>query len=197
MQRRPAQRPRPWQQSRRGLTRYLWRFDGKVYSTSSCEDPGEAHAEAIRQVDEQIKGTWRDPRSGRILLADWINQYWWPAQDLEPTTEGNYTYLIEFHILPAFGQREIGSLTYEEITAWERSIRETPGRRGKPVSASTAGAARSRLITILQDAADADRISVNPARRRPKRGKKSAAASRAAAARRIANPRPRHRNPDR
>jgi integrase len=178
-------------QTRRGLTRYLWRFDGKVHSTPSFEDPEEAHVEAIRQIDEQIKGTWRDPRGGRILLADWINQYWWPAQDLEPTTEGNYAYLIEFHILPAFGQREISTLTYEEITTWERRIRETPGRRGKPLSASTASAARSRLITILQDAADADRIPVNPAKRRPKRGKKSAASSRAAtAARRTAPPDP-------
>ena len=191
MPRRPPKRPRMWSQTRNGLTRFLWRFDGKIYPTPSYEDPEEARAEAVRQIDRQIEGTWRDARGGRVLLEDWVNQ-WWQGQDLEPTTDGNYMYLIEFHILPAFGRREIASLTYEEITAWERRIRATPSRTGRPYAAATASAARSRLITILQDAVDAGRIPINPAKRKQKRGrKKSAASSRSRAhAQRVATPSP-------
>ena len=102
-----------------------------------------------------------------------MNQ-WWEGQDLEPTTEANYRYLIEFHILPEFGKRQIGSLTYDEINAWEKGIRSAERSVGGTHAASTASAARSRLITILGDAVTAGRIPVNPAARRRARGRKRA-----------------------
>lgn len=46
---------------------------------------------------------WHDPRQGAALLADWI-ELWWAGQDIEPTTELKYRYLIDHHILPAFGE---------------------------------------------------------------------------------------------
>ena len=42
--------------------------------------------------------------------------------DIEPTTRLNYKYLVEFHILAEFQGRELGSLTFEEIETWDRSI---------------------------------------------------------------------------
>lgn len=88
---------------------------------------------------------WHDPREGAALLADWI-ELWWAGQDIEPTTELKYRYLIDHHILPAFGSRPVNTFTSpEEIVAWEKRT------RGRGFSHRTASDARSMLGTILGD----------------------------------------------
>lgn len=85
------------------------------------------------------------PREGAALLADWI-ELWWAGQDIEPTTELKYRYLIDHHILPAFGSRPVNTFTSpEEIVAWEKRT------RGRGFSHRTASDARSMLGTILGD----------------------------------------------
>lgn len=74
--------------------------------------------------------------------------------------------LIEFHILPEFQGRELGSLTFEEIEAWEKAIPTRVSSRGTPYARSVAQGARSLLITILGDAVHARKIDWNPAERR-------------------------------
>jgi integrase len=108
--------------------------------------------------------TYVDPRASRITLTDWVNS-WFPALDLEPTTLANYRYLIEVHILPAFGDRPLASLTAAEISTWERGIAESG------YSARTARDARSALVTVLGDAMP-QHLQTNPAQRRRGKGRK-------------------------
>jgi len=63
--------------------------------------------------------TYIDPRAGRITLTDWANR-WYPGLDLELGTLSNYRYYIEVHILPAFGDLPLTSLTTESIARWEK-----------------------------------------------------------------------------
>ena len=71
---------------------------------------------------------------------------------------------------PGLGRHELGSLSSEEITAWENAI---PARTG--VSRRVARDARSLLATILGDAAAATPplIPANPAIRPPNRGRRT------------------------
>jgi Phage integrase, N-terminal SAM-like domain len=69
-------------------------------SRKDAENYGRDQEAAIRT------NTYVDPRAGRLTLTDWVNR-WFPALDLEPTTLANYRYLIEVHILPAFGDRPL------------------------------------------------------------------------------------------
>lgn len=111
---------------------------------------------------------WYDPRQGAALLADWI-ELWWAGQDIEPTTELKYRYLIDHHILPAFGDRPVNTFTSpEEIVAWEKRT------RGRGFSHRTASDARSMLGTILGDAKDRGLLAVNVAEKRKGRGRKRA-----------------------
>jgi integrase len=165
-------RPKPWAETRPNGTRCVWRFDGQKYRTSFYDDPEEARADASAQITEQMKGTWRDRSGPKILLEEWIDIWVAMLDDIEPTTRGKYKYLVEAHILPEFEGRPIGSLTFEEIEKWEKTIPTRISARGRPYARSVAAGARSLLITILGDAVHADRLDRNPAgRRKGRRGK--------------------------
>lgn len=161
-------RSKPWPEtSRQGLTRYVWRFEGKRHWTPFYEDADEALADATIQIDKQLKGTWQDQSGAKMLIEDWIDA--WRKMlpdDLAKKTLEKYKYYIEFFILPGFQGRELGSLTFEEIEAWERKIKVTDSERGTPYAKSVAQGARSLLITILGDAVHAKKIRWNPAERR-------------------------------
>ena len=159
-------RPRPWAETRPQGTRYVWRFEGQRYRTSFFDDPEAARADATAQITEQLRGTWRDPSGPKIKLEEWIDIWTGMLDDIEPTTRAKYKYLVEFHILPQFQGRQLGSLTFEEIEAWQRAIPTRTSARGRPYARSVADGARSLLITILGDAVHAGRLERNPAERR-------------------------------
>jgi integrase len=167
-------RPKPWAETgRQGRSRYVWRFEGQKYRTAFYDDPEEARADATTQITEQVQGTWRERSGPRTTLEDWIDVWSGMLDDIEPTTLNYYRYLVEFHILPQFQGRELGSLTFEEIEAWDRSITTRISSLGRPYSASVASAARTLLITILGDAVHAGKIDRNLAQRRKgRRGRK-------------------------
>ena len=160
-------RPKPWlEKGRQDRTRYVWRFEGQRYWTTFYDDPEEARADATAQITEQLKGTWRDRSGPRMLLEEWIDVWVTLLGDIEPTTKGKYKYFVEGHILPEFQGRTLGSLTFEEIEAWEGAIPTRMSARGRPYARSVASSARSLLITILGDAVHAGKLDKNPAERR-------------------------------
>ena len=180
----PKRRPKPWLESgRQGGTRYVWRFEGQRYRSRFYDDPEEARADATAQITAQMQGTWRDQSGPRMRLEEWIDVWAGLLDDIEPTTVAKYRYLVEFHILPQFQGRELGSLTFEEIEAWDRAIPTRISARGRPYARSVAAGARSLLITILGDAVHAGKIERNPAERRKGRRGRVRARGRAPARR--------------
>jgi integrase len=152
-------------EKRGNLWRARWRApDGTVPSMpgfktrKAAEDYGRDQESAIRNR------AYADPRAGRLTLTEWVNK-WFPALDLELNTLSTYKYTIEVLILPAFGNRELGSLETEEIAAWEKEL-VARGYTGR-----TAREARSTLVTILNDAIPRY-IQSNPAARRRGKGRK-------------------------
>jgi len=144
----------------------VWRFEGQKYRTAFYEDSEEARADAMAQITEHMRGTWHDRSGPKILLEDWIDIWAGLLDEIEPTTKAKYKYFVELHILPAFQGRQIGSLTFEEIEAWDQAIPTRISARGRPYARSVAFGARSLLITILGDAVHAGRLERNPAERR-------------------------------
>ena len=100
-----------------------------------------------------------------MRLEEWIDVWAGLLDDIEPTTIAKYRYLVEFHILPEFQGHGLGSLTFEEIEAWDRAI---PGsaREDARMPVRWPPGARSLLITILGDAVHAGKLERNPAERR-------------------------------
>lgn len=152
-------------EKRGNLWRARWRGpDGRLEQKPGFTSKRDAVSYGRDQEAAIRNNTYKDPRAGRITLTEWVNT-WFPALDLEMTTLSNYRYLIEVHILPEFGDRELASITPEEVAVWEKKItKEGYARR-------TARDARSTLITILEDAIPRH-IQTNPAARRRGKGRK-------------------------
>jgi hypothetical protein len=91
-------------------------------------------------------------------------------QDVALSTETLSQHLLSHFILPAWGARQIGSLTSEEIIRWENGL---PAQAG--ISRRTAQMARGLLATILGDAASTrpPLIPYNPALGARNRGRKT------------------------
>ncbi len=152
-------------EKRGNLWRARWRGpDGTLESKPGFRTRKDAENFGCDQEAAIRSNTYVDPRAGRITLTEWVNR-WYPALDLELNTLSTYRYTIEVHILPAFGDRALGSLTTEEIAVWEKQI------AGRGYTRRTAREARSTLTTILSDAIPRY-IQVNPAARRRGKGRK-------------------------
>lgn len=146
---------------------YRYGRDGKRFATRKA---AKAYADEIEADIRRDK--WQDPRSGDLLLEDWVNK-WFPGQDIEDTTRDSYAWHIETHILPAFGKNTLRSLNTLDINTWELSL-SRPGPNGKRICGeSSAASARTLLHTILEDAIRLGMIPVNPAARISNRGRKS------------------------
>jgi hypothetical protein len=164
---------------RRGnLWRARWRSpDGTLESKPGFRTRKDAETYARDQEAASRGGTYIDPRAGQTTLTDWVN-LWYPTLDLEPTTLSNYRYQIEVHILPAFGNRPLASLTREEIAAWELATARrgyTPAPPATPAppsapSSATPSPDTSRPTPPNADAAKAAKASAaSPATKQPKR----------------------------
>ncbi|MGK5558661.1 hypothetical protein ACSNOI_44370 [Actinomadura kijaniata] len=149
-------------EKRGNLWRARWRGpDGTLESKPGFQTKKDAENYGRDQEAAIRNNTYKDPRAGQITVTEWAN-LWFPALDLELSTLDNYRYYIEAHILPAFGDRELRSLTREEIAGWEKSL---------PVSRRTAREARSTFTNLLNDAMP-KHLDINPSARRRGKGRK-------------------------
>ncbi len=153
--------PAPW--------RVKYKVPGGEASQSGFETKQAALAWGRDQEAKVRAGAWTDPAAGEITVSEWIDR-WKAMQDVGPSTTANREYRIRRFILPYWGNRQLNSLTGEEITVWEHRLPAT-----EQVSRSTAKDARSLLHTILGDAAAAKPplIPFNPAVRPRNRGRRT------------------------
>ncbi|SMD24188.1 LacI family DNA-binding transcriptional regulator [Lentzea albidocapillata] len=119
--------------------------------------------------DEEAKvrgGTWRDPATGKVPFEDYASR-WYAAQDLALSTMETYKSNLEVHLIPFFGEMEIGAISAFDIAEWEKE------ERAAGWAPSSVKGWRSNLHLILADAVDDGLRDTNPATRRRGRGKRA------------------------
>jgi integrase len=119
-----------------------------------------AKAEAqgfLSSVETDIqRGSWIDPRLGRVTLAAWSETWLSGRTDLRPATRAKYRYIIDRHLLPALGGCELTGLRPSLVRDWYM------GLRGRYVS--VADDAYRMLRAILTTAVTDELIPRNPCR---------------------------------
>ncbi|HEU5470653.1 MAG TPA: hypothetical protein VFV67_08365 [Actinophytocola sp.] len=113
---------------------------------------------------DQRRGSWLDPAGARTRLAEWVGT-WIDMIDVETRTEENYRRCLRLHILPRWGQLELGEITASAVAEWLKQLRQR-------YAASTVVTLRTVLSMILDDAVDERLIPANPVRHRRRRGRR-------------------------
>lgn len=73
---------------------------------------------------ELARGTYIDPKAGRVTFAEYAEQ-WRRAQVHRPSTTYVLASKLRNHILPTFGHRALGSILSSEVQAWVRGLSRT------------------------------------------------------------------------
>ena len=121
---------------------------------------GEAQVDAARylamvEVDLH-RGTWTDPKLGRITLAEWAKQWQATTTNLRPTTRDLYAYLLRRFLLPTFGKAALSSIDSLAVRSWLANL------RAQQLSPSTIAKAYRLLSRILGAAVEAGYLLRNP-----------------------------------
>lgn len=144
-----------------GTYRARWReHPGGPQRTKTFRRRVDAERFLVSVQHALYSGAYVDPARSRTTLEDWW-PIWSARQPWRPSTLDRATSAWRFHIAPAFGRRQLGSLRRGEVEDWARSLNVAP---------STAGSIVQTLGALLEGAVVDGLLAVNPAARakRPK-----------------------------
>jgi hypothetical protein len=65
----------------------------------------------VTVVADKLRGTWADPRLGKITFGEWLPTWQASRVHLRPSTRAGTESLLRNHVLPYFGVRRLGSVT--------------------------------------------------------------------------------------
>jgi integrase len=102
------------------------------------------------------RGTWTDPKLGRITLAEWAKRWQATTTNLRPTTRDLYAYLLRRFLLPTFGKAALSSIDPLAVRVWLTSL------QAQQLSPSTIAKAYRLLSRILGAAVEAGYLPRNP-----------------------------------
>lgn len=156
-----------------------WRGRYKVapgkYDTVKDEAGRTVRFRTRREAQQAADDAEAKVRAGEVAAArpatpmtfgEYVN-LWYGRQDLAPSTMQNYRNRLEEHLLPAFEDVELRSITDADVAAWERK------ERTLKYAESSIKSWRALLHLVFADAHSEGLMTSNPATRRRGRGKRA------------------------
>jgi integrase len=128
------------------------RMRGKVFARKV-----DAERWLLENEAAKLKGGWVDPRAGRTRFNELAERWWASTAGLKPSTRDQYRKLLDHHVLPAFGQAQVGALDRLAVAEW------LAGLLGQGTSAIRARDAYRVLRLVLGAGVDGGMLAANPA----------------------------------
>ena len=114
-----------------------------------------------KQVDSDLyRGTYVDPRGGKVRLSDWIDEWHTARLNLSPTTQARDRIYIANYINTPLGNRQLKHLTPQVIRRWVATLSED-------YAPSTVHKAFQLLQAALDAAVRDGLLPANPAHKTP------------------------------
>lgn len=138
--------------------------DGAIHKaphTFAARIEAEAYAIAVRRrIDRDQWNATDDDRRERATFGayagQWLANRQVAGRPLKARTRAHYQAILDQHLLPAFGSRQLGAITPKDVRAWyEATLADRPTLRSH---------AYSLLRTIFTSAVNDELIDANPAR---------------------------------
>ena len=74
-------------------------------------------------ITDGLRGQWASPALGKRRLADWVDEWWATTTDLAPTTRVRDEWLLQGHILPAFGDTPLNQITRHAVKLFVKQLK--------------------------------------------------------------------------
>jgi integrase len=144
-------------QGRRYRVRYT-APDGSERSKSFADrEKRSAEAFLVSVESDKLRGSYIDPRAGRITFKEYADSYVASRTYDESTREATESRL-RVHVHPTLGARELGSLRPNHIREWDRALQE------RNLAPTYRRVLFANVSAILSAAVDDERIARNPCR---------------------------------
>jgi integrase len=146
---------------RRGKYVARWRSpDGRQHSKAFGR-AGDAKA-WLAEVEHSVnRGTYTDPRAGKLTLSEYAST-WLASQTTAPTTREGLERRWRLHILPTLGAVPLAGLRPSAVRSWLAGMQRGNGERS-PLSAGYIRECRKALSAALAAAVLDGLIPANPA----------------------------------
>lgn len=135
-----------------------WKVAGipgvRARSFDVAEGPQGAKAWLAKAQAESARGEFVDPRDGRIILSDYVEEHFFPALTNDPSTREHIMYTVRKHVCGPLGATPINAIKVPQLRGWVVYL-------DKEVGASYANIIWGYLSTILQAAVEDERIPRN------------------------------------
>jgi integrase len=138
-----------------GLWQATVRLPGGKRISETDKLKGVVKAWATEQEDAVRRGLWRDPRAGRITVAEWHDR-WWAARVVEESTRRTDAGVLRNHVLPKWEDWPLAKIKRLDVQGWVREM-EKAGTGPHMVRY-----AYNLLSTMLGDAIMDGRIGESP-----------------------------------
>ena len=110
-----------------GKPRYTAYYDdvtGRRRSAGTFASRREAERAWQRAEARTAEGRHSDAGRGRQTLARYVESEWFPNHPIELTTRQNYRYVLDKHILPAFGGYKMIAVLPLDVRSWVTSLKD-------------------------------------------------------------------------
>jgi integrase len=107
--------------ARDGASRYAAVYRdarGQVRQAGTFSTKKDANLAWQRAEVAVSSGRPGDPRRGRVTVAAYVNEEWFPNHVVEPSTREEYRYCLDRHILPWFGNMKMADVLPTHVRQW-------------------------------------------------------------------------------
>ena len=139
-----------------GRWQAIYEHRGKAISAGVFPSKADALSRLSVIEVELRRGTWTDPRAGRITLTDYAEQWLDRRPGLAIRTRELYEYLLSKYIGPSLGDYSITDLTPQKIREWHADL--------AACVPSTAAKSYRLLSTIMKTAVLDSLVTATPCR---------------------------------
>jgi len=116
------------------------------------------------QLTDKARGTWSDPRAGRVTLAEWVTEWQRTIVHLRPSSIRIYDTNLRLHVLPVLGAQPLGKITTPMLRGWlsDLMVKHVGRDLDRTLAPATVHQAYRALHVVLMSAVENGYVGRNP-----------------------------------
>ncbi|WP_041988186.1 tyrosine-type recombinase/integrase [Streptomyces sp. AcH 505] len=135
--------------------------DGKDKALTFAKLP-QAEAEKNAITARLDKGSYRDPQSGKAAFKAVAEEWYGSLRKQGRTTKNDYRELLDNYVIPKWGDWQVSSMRWEDVSAWLTDLCEQPGKRGRKLGPARVTKTYRVGGMVMKRAVISNRIAASP-----------------------------------